>query len=191
MTTPEAWLKGQLPLAPLLQKRGSPGEVPQAWELLSSLGERERRIVLGLLSISCHGTGLGLRSRTGRPDSDLCFPGRQPVFVSSGFHALRRVTEQAPATILGRPNPGPSPAGRPDSGVWVRTWQQEGTTALSPFPWPLLRELSSTAWRGRGARLEAPSSSPRQHRIQIWLFHHEQVLPPLLDRAVSGHGKGI
>lgn len=41
MPTPEAWLKDQLPLAPLLQKRGSPGEVPQAWELLSSLGERE------------------------------------------------------------------------------------------------------------------------------------------------------
>lgn len=46
---------------------------------------------------SCHGTTLGLSSRTEQAGSELCFLGRQPVLVPSGFRALR-VVEQALAT---------------------------------------------------------------------------------------------
>lgn len=46
---------------------------------------------------SCHGTTLGLSSRTEQAGSEPCFLGRQPVLVPSGFRALR-VVEQALAT---------------------------------------------------------------------------------------------
>lgn len=55
-----------------------------------------------------------------------CFLGRQPVLVPSGFRALRKVTEQAPAATLSRPTPGPGWRAHPDSGVWAKALQQEG-----------------------------------------------------------------
>ena len=133
VTNPEAWLRDQLPLVPRLQKRGSHREA------LSSLGaccapwERRRRTVLCSLSISCHGLELGLSSRTGQPDSDLCFPGGQPVVVPSGFQALRRVTEPAPAALLGRPHLGPSWTGMPGSGLGVEHCTARGDPYIQPF----------------------------------------------------------
>lgn len=43
---------------------------------------------------SCHGTALGLSSRTEKAGSEPGFLGRQPVLLPSGFRALR-VLEQA------------------------------------------------------------------------------------------------
>ena len=122
VTTPEAWLSAD---ASPTEQRFSPGGFPRSGNLLSYPGER-RRTVCRSPSISCHGTELGLGSRTGRPDSDLCFLGRQPVLMALDFQALRRVTERTPATILGRLKPGPSWAGMSGSGLRARTLQQRG-----------------------------------------------------------------
>lgn len=128
----------------------------------------------------CHGTELGLGSRTGQAGSELCFLGSQPGRMPSGFRVVRRVAEQTAAATLSRLTPGPGRAGTPC--FWSLGQSiAGGTPALSPFPQP--PELTVLCGGEEGHDLRPRGHDPlylRTARIHARLFHHKHILSPLL-----------
>lgn len=141
------------------------GRLSQIWELALLPGLKEEDGSHCRLPGSCHGIEPGLGSRTGHAGNELCFLGRQPVLVPTGFRALRKVAAQAPTATLGQPTPGPGWAGTPCLWSLGQSIAAGETTTLSPFPGPLLpaERCCMEERRGMTGSLGAVTRCVREH----------------------------